>query len=130
MTRVTTDSDEWQGETQSPNIKLVSNPSVISVNGVRIGVSTADVLRHMAAVELNARTAGQDTDRIARLLRHVIEQASFYPLYPAHPEVPLHTSKYLQCMFHEQTPHVLVMHSQLQHFAKVSDRVNDHVTAY
>jgi DNA polymerase alpha subunit B len=99
---------------------MVSNPSVISVNGVRIGISTADILRHMASAELTSRTAGQDSDRIARLLRHVIEQESFYPLYPAHPEVPLHVSKAVQCMFHEHAPHVLVLHSQLQHFAKVS----------
>jgi DNA polymerase alpha subunit B len=108
----------YSGETQSNNIKMVSNPSVISVNGVRIGISTADILRHMASAELTSRTAGQDSDRIARLLRHVIEQESFYPLYPAHPEVPLHVSKAVQCMFHEHAPHVLVLHSQLQHFAK------------
>jgi DNA polymerase alpha subunit B len=94
---------------------MCSNPSVISINGVRFGLSTADIVRHLAAEELAPRTA---EDRIGRLLRHVIGQQSFYPLYPAHSEVPLHLSQYARCMF-EQAPHVLVFASQLAHFAKV-----------
>lgn len=35
-----------------PNLRFVSDPSVISVNGVTIGVTATDVVAHLGEVEM------------------------------------------------------------------------------
>ena len=45
-----------------------------SVNEVTIGVSTNDILLHLAAEEVSRQPADAPSDRMARLVEHVIHQ--------------------------------------------------------
>ena len=50
------------------------NPVTFSVNEVTIGVSTNDILLHLAAEEVIRQPADAPSDRMARLVEHVIHQ--------------------------------------------------------
>ena len=58
----------------------VSNPSVFSIGEVVVGVSAHDILKNMAVEELAHAPA--EKDKVTRMLRHLLQQRSLYPLYP------------------------------------------------
>ncbi|KAJ3061408.1 DNA-directed DNA polymerase alpha subunit pol12, partial [Quaeritorhiza haematococci] len=86
------DGSDGGSESWTRNVFLFPNPVQFTVNEVVFAVSTMDVLMHLGGEE-TARfpmnpvtglgggvTGGKD--RISRLFRHVLEQRSFYPLFP------------------------------------------------
>ena len=100
---------EHQGQ-----IHCVSNPALFRVNETVFGVTSTDVLGDLSAAALH-KSAGH---RMARLAEHLLEQQSFYPLYPAPDNVPLdlkHQDRWRMPI----TPDVLVLPSKLAKFAKV-----------
>ncbi|KAI8812272.1 DNA polymerase alpha/epsilon subunit B-domain-containing protein [Cladochytrium replicatum] len=71
-----------------PHLYLCPNPVQFCINELVFAISTTDILFHLAGEEF-ARKPTQKTpsaaghnDRVARLFRHVLEQSSFYPLFP------------------------------------------------
>jgi len=98
-------------------IVMVPDPAMFSVDGVVFGLTSADVLFHLGKEELARQVVR--TDRIKRLASHLIQQRSFYPLFP--PNEDLLTIDYEKLEAHGQIsvrPHVLVLPSDLQHFYK------------
>ncbi|KAI0770357.1 DNA polymerase alpha, subunit B [Fomes fomentarius] len=76
-------------------IHLLPNPARFTINGVHIAVSSVDVLFHLRKEELFKRAAeveplttpvdpaGQTpSDAMANLCRHILQQRSFYPIFP------------------------------------------------
>jgi len=123
-----------------PRIILLPNPCRFSLNGVTFSVTSMDVLFHLRREQLVLRAEeaeslevdGQPpaTDMMASLARHILQQRSFYPLFPApldlSHEVNLDVShlEYLALCHGEgaSSPDVLVVPSRLKHFSKVVDR--------
>ena len=74
-------------------------------------------------VNLSVSTeSGPTNDRMHRLCQHLLQQGSFYPIYPTfneqlnvEPLLAVATSREMAT----QRPHVLVTPSDLKHFAKV-----------
>jgi DNA polymerase alpha subunit B len=67
-------------------VQSLSNPATFQVNGdVVFGMTTMDILLHLSGEEI----APDNSERVARLCRHLLRQQSYYPLFPAHSSVPL-----------------------------------------
>ncbi|TFK48691.1 DNA polymerase alpha, subunit B [Heliocybe sulcata] len=115
-----------------PRIHLLPNPAVFSLDGVAFGVSTVDVLFHLRKEELVKRdlTSTAEYDSMASLCRHVLQQRSFYPLFPVPSDlshdVNLDVSHSDGLRIYPDTqdpfsPDVLILPSRLKHFSKVVD---------
>ncbi|KAH8407200.1 hypothetical protein KR222_010321 [Zaprionus bogoriensis] len=102
-----------------PNLHLLSDPSLVDLDGVTLGVSSTDVLDHLLSHEF-AANAGE---RMHRAISHLFNQGSFYPLCPPADENMSYDShlaqKYAQL---KQLPNVLILPSDQRHFIRL---VND-----
>jgi len=98
---------------QRVDVQLMGNPCVIRINEILVGVCTADPIRSLSGNEAS-RTTG---DRITRLASHVVQQRSFYPLFPPAEGCQLSMAN-VNYLGLEQTPDVLLLPSQLNPFAK------------
>ncbi|KAI0075068.1 hypothetical protein K474DRAFT_1454783 [Panus rudis PR-1116 ss-1] len=127
-----------------PRIQLLPNPSRFSLNGIVFAVSSVDVLFHLRKEEFTKRAAEVDSiespgggeaavDPMSNLCRHVLQQRSFYPIFPvpydlSH-EVNLDVShsEFLDFWSNEpekaERPDVLILPSRLKQFVKVVDGV-------
>ncbi|KAK7445460.1 DNA-directed DNA polymerase alpha subunit pol12 [Stygiomarasmius scandens] len=115
-------------------IKLLPNPSTFSINGTRFSASSVDVLFHLKTQELLKRgeeigsvapVAPDDSgsDAMGNLCRHVLQQRSFYPLFP----VPLDVSHEVNLdvthskglnLDEESLPDIIILPSKLKQFSK------------
>ncbi|KAI0667572.1 DNA polymerase alpha subunit B [Trametes maxima] len=140
-----------RGLSNDSRIRLLPNPARFTLNGVHIAVSSVDVLFHLRkeeffkrAAEIDALSTASDApDAMANLCRHILQQRSFYPIFPvplelAH-EVNLDVTHadmlYLTPLDDNDddadgrvdptrarcAPDVLVVPSRLKHFSKVVD---------
>ncbi|CAE6391160.1 unnamed protein product [Rhizoctonia solani] len=112
--------------------QLVPNPCIFSVNGVRIGVTSIDVLFHIRkdeffkhAPEISDEPDVQPADAMTMLCRQIVEQQSFYPLFPVPKEVQedvnlsiTHSNLLKMDGF---APDILILPSRLKEFQKVVD---------
>ncbi|KIJ54843.1 hypothetical protein M422DRAFT_200787 [Sphaerobolus stellatus SS14] len=111
-------------------VRVIPNPSIFSLNGISFGVSTVDVLYHLKNQQYiqrpqhptGAPTASLPPDAMANLCRHVLEQRSFYPLFPVPVElsadVNLDVSHSEFLHLSEPAPDVLILPSILRQFTK------------
>eukprot|EP01102_Stenamoeba_stenopodia_P008336 TRINITY_DN2391_c0_g1_i1.p1 TRINITY_DN2391_c0_g1~~TRINITY_DN2391_c0_g1_i1.p1 ORF type:complete len:760 (-),score=242.06 TRINITY_DN2391_c0_g1_i1:1979-4099(-) len=100
-----------------------SNPATLKIgNGVLVGVTSTDVLRHLSAFEISK---GATDDRISRLCRHIIEQRSYYPLNPPAQGVNIDAPhlKEIEFVKDSNIPNILLLPSDLPHFVKMVDGV-------
>lgn len=117
-------------------IRCLPNPSQFSINGVTFAASSVDVLFHLRNQELMQRgqeveptpsTTGTSHDPISNACRHILQQRSFYPLFPVPAEftsevnLDMSHSEGLRLLTDSQphAPDVLVLSSKLKHFSKV-----------
>lgn len=102
-----------------PNLHLLADPSLVDLDGITLGVSSTDVLDHLLSHEF-ATNAGE---RMHRVINHMFNQGSFYPICPPADENMSYDShlaqKYAQL---KQLPNVLILPSDQRHFIRV---VND-----
>ncbi|XP_066282662.1 DNA polymerase alpha subunit B-like isoform X2 [Branchiostoma lanceolatum] len=98
----------------SPRVHFVSDPCTLTINGVVVGLTSTDILFHLGGEE----TSRAKTDRIGRLIEHVLTQQSYYPLYPPSEEVNIDYEHYEQFCRLQTTPDVLILPSDLRYFVK------------
>ena len=65
----------------SKRVHCVSNPAMIKVNEVVVGVTSTDVLMQLGKAEIAQRP--MSSNRLGRLAEHLLKQQSFHPLFPA-----------------------------------------------
>lgn len=105
------------GNARTKRVHLAPNPAWLRVNEVTIGVCSTDALLDLSGDEVSA-SAGTG-NRLARLAGHLLQQQSFYPLFPP----PAGSAAQLD-MRHAQrwgmpsTPDVLLVPSKLAQFAR------------
>ncbi|XP_058678426.1 DNA polymerase alpha subunit B [Ammospiza caudacuta] len=97
-------------------VLLLPEPCTLDVDGVVLGLSSTDLLLHLGAEEI-CSSSGL-SDRFSRILRHVLTQRSFYPLYPPPEGLPLHLEALGAFAALPVTPDVLVTPSELRFFIK------------
>ncbi|KAK1234537.1 DNA-directed DNA polymerase alpha subunit pol12 [Marasmius sp. AFHP31] len=121
-------------------IHLVPNPTRFSINGVSFGATSVDTLFHLRKEEVTKRgeevesippQTPEDTgaDSMGNLCRHLLQQRSFYPVFPVPSELSgeinldvTHSAGLkLDVDAEEYAPDVLIFPSKFKQFSK---RVN------
>ena len=99
------------------DITHLPNPCTFKCNDVVLGCSSVDWLMSCTKEEISR--ASKPADRLPALASHILNQRSYFPMFPPPTSVPLDTSLGygldLPC-----TPHVLVTPSDLAPFAKIT----------
>eukprot|EP00904_Undaria_pinnatifida_P004135 jgi/Undpi1/13722/HiC_scaffold_9.g03375.m1 len=102
---------------RNKRVHLAPNPAWLRVNDVTIGVSSTDVLFDLSGEEVSA--GAQGGNRMGRLAGHLLQQQSFYPLFPP----PAGSAAQLDMRHAHRwsmpaTPDVLLVPSRLAQFAR------------
>ena len=61
-------------------VHCVSNPCTLQINEFTVGVTATDIMLHISTDETNANL--EPGSRMTRLAQHLLQQRSFYPLFP------------------------------------------------
>eukprot|EP00698_Gefionella_okellyi_P004427 TRINITY_DN14085_c0_g1_i1.p1 TRINITY_DN14085_c0_g1~~TRINITY_DN14085_c0_g1_i1.p1 ORF type:complete len:495 (+),score=85.27 TRINITY_DN14085_c0_g1_i1:37-1521(+) len=93
-------------------LQPLSNPAMFSVNEVTIAATSHDIVSDILT---NESSRGVSGNRFARLCEHLINQRSFYPLFPAVRGSNMDFSRAPQFDF-LATPDILIVPSNFRHF--------------
>uniref|UniRef100_A0A667X4D4 DNA polymerase alpha subunit B n=1 Tax=Myripristis murdjan TaxID=586833 RepID=A0A667X4D4_9TELE len=96
-------------------VTLVPDPCTLLIEGVTFGLTSTDILFHMSAEEISCAPG---SDRFSRILKHMLTQRSYYPLYPPVEEVNMDYEKLQSYGQMPLTPDVLIVPSELRYFIK------------
>ncbi|KAG2376679.1 Acylamino-acid-releasing enzyme 2 [Vigna angularis] len=108
-------------------IVSLANPGIFEANEVKVGCCTVDVLKQISGEEISRTAAdGKPIDRMSRLANHILNQQSFYPLYPPAESVPLDFSLAPEALKLSLVPDVLILPSDIKHFVKVKKKSSPH----
>ncbi|XP_027628231.1 DNA polymerase alpha subunit B isoform X3 [Tupaia chinensis] len=97
-------------------VLFVSEPCSLSINGVIFGLTSTDLLFHMGAEEISSSSG--TSDRFSRILKHILTQRSYYPLYPPQEEMAIDYENFYTYAQLPVTPDVLIIPSELRYFVK------------
>jgi len=64
-----------------------SDPCMLDIEGVIFGITSTDILFHLGKEEISFPP--HSGDRLRRLANHLVQQRSFYPLYPPNFEMSI-----------------------------------------
>ncbi|KAF5274106.1 hypothetical protein FQR65_LT04504 [Abscondita terminalis] len=98
-----------------PNLHCFSDPCLININGVTLGVTSADIMLHLSKQEF---CNGQGGDRMARLASHILSQQNFYPLYPSDEDMCVDYELLEQHAVLNVIPEIMILPSNLRYFMK------------
>ncbi|KAL4109028.1 hypothetical protein PRIC1_000734 [Phytophthora ramorum] len=116
--------EAFESPEYAKRVHFMSNPSTFSINGVVFGTSALDVVVQLSSNELY-RAQIRDQNRLLRLCEQVIDQRSYYPMFPPPPnsEAPIDL-RYMKQFQFEQTPDILLLPSILNRFCgRVKDSI-------
>lgn len=97
-------------------VQFVSEPCSLSVNGVMFGLTSTDLLIHIGAEEVCSSSG--TSDRFSRILKHILTQRSYYPLYPPHEDMAIDYENFYTYAQLPVTPDVFIVPSELRYFVK------------
>lgn len=100
---------------EATRVTLAPDPCTLLIGNVTIGLTSTDILFHMGAEEISS---GTGTERFSRIMKHILTQRSYYPLYPPAEEVNMDYEKFQQFGQMPLTPDVLIVPSELRYFIK------------
>uniref|UniRef100_A0A182QD18 DNA polymerase alpha subunit B n=1 Tax=Anopheles farauti TaxID=69004 RepID=A0A182QD18_9DIPT len=110
------------------NLHFLPDPCVFNLEGLEIGVTTVDVIRHLIESDCTAAdvavgggaggVAGTGGDKIKRAYNHLFHQASFYPLNPPPEEVPLDVDLLNEFGRLKRVPNVMICPSALNRYVR------------
>ena len=102
-------------KSRGPRVHCVSNPATLKINEVTVGVTSSDVLFHISSDECNANL--DPGTRLTRIATHLVNQRSYYPLFPAAKGACLDLSRETEWAMPVR-PDVLIVPSKLACFAR------------
>ncbi|XP_061756117.1 DNA polymerase alpha subunit B isoform X4 [Nerophis ophidion] len=100
---------------KNPRVTLVPDPCTLLIDNVTFGVTSTDILFHMGSEEISC---GTGSDRFSRIVKHMLTQRSYYPLYPPAEELNMDYEKFQSFGLMPLTPDVLVIPSEMRYFVK------------
>ncbi|XP_077388690.1 DNA polymerase alpha subunit B [Festucalex cinctus] len=100
---------------KNSRVTLVPDPCTLLIDGVTFGLTSTDILFHLGAEEISC---GAGSDRFSRILKHILTQRSYYPLYPPVEDVNMDYEKFQSFGQMPVTPDVLLIPSELRYFVK------------
>ena len=96
-------------------VHCVPNPCTLQINEIVIGITSNDAIFQMSADETNANLA--PGSRLTRIAEHLLEQRSYYPLFPPALGTNLDLRQLKYCLM-PCRPDVLILPSKLTCFAR------------
>jgi len=103
-------------------VQCFPNPAMFTIGGVTFGTSSCDVIKDLSSEEIASKPLqpGVGPSRIVRIASHLVQQQSFYPLFPA---------RIGSCVDYQSVdkfampvkPDVLIVTSDLQRFVEKLD---------
>ncbi|KAK7387567.1 hypothetical protein VNO78_28462 [Psophocarpus tetragonolobus] len=110
-------------------IASLANPGIFEANEVKVGCCTVDILKQISGEEISRTAAdGKPIDRMSRLATHILNQQSFYPLYPPAESVPLDFSLAAEALQLSLVPDILILPSDIKYFVKVLSNENEGIS--
>nr|XP_040225792.2 DNA polymerase alpha subunit B isoform X1 [Anopheles coluzzii] len=106
------------------NLHFLPDPCVFNLEGVEIGITTVDVIKHLIESECTAAnvTIGSAPpiggDKIKRAYGHLFHQASFYPLNPPPEDVPLDVDMLNEFGRLNRVPNIMICPSALNRYVR------------
>ena len=100
---------------QHKRVHCVPNPCTLKINEVVIGITSTDVLFHMSADEANSNLP--PGSRMARIAQHLLQQRSYYPLFPPAPSMNM-DFQYMDQWSMPCQPDLLLVPSKLACFSR------------
>lgn len=97
-----------------------SEPSRLTIDELRCALTSTDILCHLSSEEISSN---QIIERMSRLIRHLFQQRSFYPLIPPHESVSIEYETFLEYGRIDSLPHLFITSSDLRPFIKFIDTV-------
>ncbi|XP_032089728.1 DNA polymerase alpha subunit B [Thamnophis elegans] len=97
-------------------VLFVSDPCTLEIDGVIFGLTSVDLLFHMGAEEISRSSNLQD--RFSRILKHILTQRSYYPLYPPPEDMSVDYERFYPYASLPVTPDLLITPSDLKYFVK------------
>ncbi|XP_011644932.1 DNA polymerase alpha subunit B isoform X1 [Pogonomyrmex barbatus] len=97
------------------NLKLMPDPCILNVAGLKVGITSVDVIKHIGKEEIS-NVSG---DRLSRLADHVLAQTCFYPVYPPPEDLNVDVELWEKYAFFDQQPHLLILPSDMRCYYKV-----------
>ncbi|XP_060240844.1 DNA polymerase alpha subunit B isoform X1 [Meriones unguiculatus] len=97
-------------------VRFVSDPCSLSINGVMFGLTSTDLLFHIGTEEICSSSG--TSDRFSRILKHILTQRSYYPLYPPHEDMAIDYENFYAYAQLPVTPDVFIVPSELRYFVK------------
>jgi DNA polymerase alpha subunit B len=95
-----------------------TNPAFIQLNDVSVGVINTDVIKDMCLNTCIKNPPNQEAKpKIDLVLQSMLQQRSFYPLYPGSPNTPIEWDQW-NALAMPETPDILIAPSDLMLFAK------------
>ncbi|ORX80406.1 hypothetical protein BCR32DRAFT_193619, partial [Anaeromyces robustus] len=126
-------------------VLCLPNPVQFQINDVVFAISNNDILYHLYHEEVyhpastsvfgspskgkapmtssSSSSSSHSNDRISRLTRHLLQQRSFYPLFPPAMNEANIIYEQFNSLNINMKPDVLILNSALRHFAKIVDDV-------
>ncbi|CAK9155820.1 unnamed protein product [Ilex paraguariensis] len=100
-------------------ITSLTNPGTFCANAVKVGCCTVDILKQLSGEEISRNLAGVSKHRLSTLANHILNQRSFYPLYPPAEGTPLDFSLSPEALQISSIPDILILPSDLAQFVRV-----------
>lgn len=108
------------GKAAVQRIHCLSNPCTFQINEVVFGITSTDILHHISSNEVHDISI---ENRLLRLAQHLLNQQSYYPLFPSPVTNDCRTNLDLGKLNNWSmpcTPDILVLPSRLAPFARVT----------
>lgn len=80
------------------------------------GLTSTDLLFHIGTEEICSSSG--TSDRFSRILKHILTQRSYYPLYPPHEDMAIDYENFYAYAQLPVTPDVFIVPSELRYFVK------------
>lgn len=96
-------------------VHCVPNPCTLKINEIVVGVTSTDVVFHLSGDETNANL--EPGSRLARISQHMLQQRSYYPLFPSFPMTNL-DFKHMDQWKMPCQPDLFIVPSKLTGFAR------------
>lgn len=110
----------------SPDVRkrvtVLPNPATFVVGGAVVGATSVDVLFALNAEDTMRQPSGPGAvrvDKIPRMASHLLDQRTYYPLFPSSPDVPLEMTQ-MGGTGMAVSPDLLLLPSKLKAFAKTA----------
>ncbi|CAF0819314.1 unnamed protein product [Rotaria sordida] len=107
-------------ENKDSTILYGGEPSLLSMDGLQCAITSTDILCHLSSEEISLN---QTTERMCRLIRHLFQQHSFYPLIPPNESVSIEYEQAIEYAKIDSLPHLFITSSDLRPFIKFIDSV-------